>query len=132
MESALGDEQDVEDFVAIMDELDLAYPKRIDRPSAHGLRVTEPEPAEPSDREADAWAPVLRTPRRSGPRASGWQSTVRWSTSGSTWSFAASSATSKAPSWCLSRDKPPRAGIGRDDQHRLHYGPPRSPAAILN
>jgi glyoxylase-like metal-dependent hydrolase (beta-lactamase superfamily II) len=60
----LGEEQDVEDFVAIMDELDLAYPKRIDEavPANMASGVTEPESAEPSDREADAWAPVLRTP----------------------------------------------------------------------
>jgi sulfur dioxygenase len=60
----LGDAQDVEDFVAIMDELDLAYPKRIDEavPANMASGVTEPESAEPSDREADAWAPVLRTP----------------------------------------------------------------------
>ena len=60
----LGDGQDVADFVAIMDELDLAYPMRIDEavPANMASGVTEPESAEPSDLKADAWAPVLRTP----------------------------------------------------------------------
>jgi len=61
----LGDEHDLSDFVAIMEKLDLAYPKRIDEavPANMASGVTEPEPATPSDAEEDGWAQVLRTPQ---------------------------------------------------------------------
>jgi len=59
----LGDDHDLEEFVALMDALDLPYPRRIDEavPANMASGVTEPESAEPSDAEADDWAPVLRT-----------------------------------------------------------------------
>jgi glyoxylase-like metal-dependent hydrolase (beta-lactamase superfamily II)/rhodanese-related sulfurtransferase len=61
----LGDTHDIDDFVALMGKLDLAYPRRIDEavPANMASGVTEPEPAEPSTTELDDWAPVLRTPK---------------------------------------------------------------------
>jgi glyoxylase-like metal-dependent hydrolase (beta-lactamase superfamily II) len=60
----LGNARSVDEFVAIMDRLELAYPRRIDEavPANMASGVTEPEPASPSDDAADRWAPVARTP----------------------------------------------------------------------
>jgi glyoxylase-like metal-dependent hydrolase (beta-lactamase superfamily II) len=59
----LGETQGEDEFVALMEALDLAYPARIDEalPANMASGVTEPEVAEPSAAEADRWAPVLRT-----------------------------------------------------------------------
>jgi len=59
----LGDSRTVDEFVSIMDELRLAYPKRIDEavPANMASGTTEPEPVEPSKHPGDAWAPVMRT-----------------------------------------------------------------------
>ena len=59
----LGASRTVDEFVSIMDELRLAYPKRIDEavPANMASGTTEPEPAEPSKQPGDAWAPVMRT-----------------------------------------------------------------------
>jgi glyoxylase-like metal-dependent hydrolase (beta-lactamase superfamily II)/rhodanese-related sulfurtransferase len=60
----LGDEKTVEEFVKLMEGLGLAFPKRMDEavPGNMVSGITEPEPASPSTRESDRWAPVLRTP----------------------------------------------------------------------
>jgi sulfur dioxygenase len=59
----LGADHDLDAFVAIMETLDLAYPRRIDEalPANMATGVTEPEQAEPSSVEGDGWAPLLRT-----------------------------------------------------------------------
>ena len=60
----LGEDHGPEEFVSLMEKLDLAYPRRIDEalPANMASGVTEPEPAEPSNAEIDRWAPVRRTP----------------------------------------------------------------------
>jgi glyoxylase-like metal-dependent hydrolase (beta-lactamase superfamily II)/rhodanese-related sulfurtransferase len=67
----LGGSRGLAEFVALMEGLKLAYPKRIDEavPANLCAGVTDPEPAEPSPRAEDAWAPLLRT--RSGVPALG-------------------------------------------------------------
>ena len=59
----LGGSRTVEEFVSIMDGLNLAFPKRIDEavPANMASGVTEPEPIESSKEPGDAWAPVMRT-----------------------------------------------------------------------
>lgn len=59
----LGESRTVDEFVSIMEGLQLAYPRRIDEavPANMASGVTEPEPVEPSEDPADAWAPLLRT-----------------------------------------------------------------------
>jgi sulfur dioxygenase len=59
----LGDARSVEQFVEIMGRLGLAPPKRIDEavPANMASGLTEPEPAAPSERASDRWAPVRRT-----------------------------------------------------------------------
>ena len=59
----LGEDHDLEEFVALMAGLNLAAPRRIDEalPANMASGVTEPEPAAPSDAAVDRWAPVLRT-----------------------------------------------------------------------
>jgi rhodanese-related sulfurtransferase len=61
----LGGSRSCAEFVEIMKGLRLAYPKRIDEalPANLASGVTEPEAAEPSTRDWDDWAPVLRTAR---------------------------------------------------------------------
>jgi glyoxylase-like metal-dependent hydrolase (beta-lactamase superfamily II)/rhodanese-related sulfurtransferase len=70
----LRESMGVEEFVAIMGELDLAYPRRIDEavPANMASGVTEPEPAISSTDPADAWAPVARTPSGVPVIAPGW------------------------------------------------------------
>jgi sulfur dioxygenase len=60
----LGDAKSADEFVEIMSQLKLAYPRRIDEavPANMASGVTEPEPASPSPDRADGWAPVARTP----------------------------------------------------------------------
>ena len=59
----LGMARGIDEFVAIMDGLRLAYPKRIDEavPANMASGLTEPEPISPSGDNADGWAPVMRT-----------------------------------------------------------------------
>jgi glyoxylase-like metal-dependent hydrolase (beta-lactamase superfamily II)/rhodanese-related sulfurtransferase len=59
----LGDARNVDEFVEIMDRLDLAYPKRIDEavPANMASGVTEPEPLTASEDPADRWAPIQYT-----------------------------------------------------------------------
>jgi rhodanese-related sulfurtransferase len=54
----------VDEFVGIMSQLTLAYPRRIDEavPANMASGVTEPDSATPSREAADRWAPVARTP----------------------------------------------------------------------
>jgi sulfur dioxygenase len=59
----LGGDRSLDEFVGLMDRLNLPYPRRIDEalPANMASGVTEPEPAAPSHAEEDRWAPVLRT-----------------------------------------------------------------------
>ncbi len=59
----LGDARTLDDFVAIMRSLQLAYPKRMDEavPANMASGVTEPEPVGPVTTDPRAWAPVQRT-----------------------------------------------------------------------
>jgi len=59
----LGDARSLDDFLELMQQLNLAYPKRIDEalPANMASGVTEPEPSRPSELESDSWAPVERT-----------------------------------------------------------------------
>jgi glyoxylase-like metal-dependent hydrolase (beta-lactamase superfamily II)/rhodanese-related sulfurtransferase len=59
----LGESRSLAEFLAVMEGLKLAYPKRIDEavPANWCSGVTEPEEAAPSERESDQWAPLLRT-----------------------------------------------------------------------
>jgi glyoxylase-like metal-dependent hydrolase (beta-lactamase superfamily II)/rhodanese-related sulfurtransferase len=60
----LGDARSRGEFVALMDGLQLATPRRMDEalPANMASGVTEPEPVSPSDEAADRWAPVGVTP----------------------------------------------------------------------
>ncbi len=59
----LGSSRTIEDFVSLMDGLNLAYPKRIDEavPANMASGLTEPEAIEASRHVGDGWAPVMRT-----------------------------------------------------------------------
>ena len=59
----LGDAKSLDEFVGIMEQLSLAYPKRIDEalPANMASGVTEPEETHPSQLESDRWAPIQRT-----------------------------------------------------------------------
>lgn len=59
----LGDARTPEEFVRLMGELRLAYPRRMDEavPANLASGVTKPESAVPSRDERDRWAPILRT-----------------------------------------------------------------------
>lgn len=59
----LGDAKTLDEFVAIMRALRLAYPQRMDEavPANMASGVTEPEPVGPVTIEAGGWAPVQRT-----------------------------------------------------------------------
>jgi len=56
----LGDTKNVDEFLDIMEHLDLAHPKRIDEavPANMASGVTEPEPLTASQDAADRWAPI--------------------------------------------------------------------------
>jgi glyoxylase-like metal-dependent hydrolase (beta-lactamase superfamily II)/rhodanese-related sulfurtransferase len=59
----LGDAKSLEEFVELMGQLSLAYPKRMDEalPANMASGVTQPQESQPSALESDAWAPVERT-----------------------------------------------------------------------
>jgi glyoxylase-like metal-dependent hydrolase (beta-lactamase superfamily II)/rhodanese-related sulfurtransferase len=63
-----------EEFVGLMQRLELAYPKRMDEavPANLASGLTEPEPACPSTDPRDRWAPVLRTPSGVAVLEPGW------------------------------------------------------------
>jgi glyoxylase-like metal-dependent hydrolase (beta-lactamase superfamily II)/rhodanese-related sulfurtransferase len=59
----LGQAKKLDEFVEIMEQLDLAFPKRIDEavPANMASGVTEPETLEASQDPADRWAPIQYT-----------------------------------------------------------------------
>jgi sulfur dioxygenase len=59
----LGDARSLAEFVALMDGLRLAYPRRIDEavPANLASGITEPEPLQPSPPPAGGWAPLAAT-----------------------------------------------------------------------